>query len=711
MKRHPNLSIRTPERVSKGRAAVSRVGIKNWFDNLKSNLNKLNAVDVIEDSSRVFNLDETNIQLCPSTGKVIGLKGWRNIYEITPGPEKSTLTFVGNFSASGLIVTPAVIYPYKRIPSDIEQNIPDEFQALKTESGWMTSECFFDYIINIFNVWLNLKEITKPIILFVDGHKTHLTLQISTFCEENGIILYLLPPNTTHILQPADVGPFRSLKAFWRQEVRQFQRENVNEVVRRQHVAPMLHNVLQKVSPDSIKNGFKATGLCPLDPEAIDFSKLLDVSFEDELLEDRSPQIDLNEYKTALKVINSVTKNNINAAFSVENLKVIITKKIDENQAVEREENESIDDLFSDDDQHIDTIETEQLMNQGNISSEVILNCTNLEIFYDKDENKTVAQHLLRDEDNNFASTSMPSSNSSYSLYELFKGPDDLTEDKTPPYEPPNDLTEDKTPPYEPETSFSETTFIESSKIANYQSPPSSTVTNNEVSLKHTTATCAKGFLAISPLIDNQSIILTTANNQSPSLPTTANNQSPLLPTNVNNQSPLVPTNVNNQSSQDTLDICSILSTNQNLSGHTASNIIFIENTKDLSTEACKNDESTLSIPYDPNQEKDLSHLPSDEPLVTFSPNLSPSESNPVNIEKAHDLYLLNVEINETSSDSISAKVNLNDNIQSSNINKDINLSSTSTTGHISSQSCSIKNIGHISFVPSQNSIDFQKVF
>ena len=548
MKRHPNLSIRTPERVSKGRAAVSRVGIKNWFDNLKSNLNKLNAVDVIEDSSRVFNLDETNIQLCPSTGKVIGLKGWRNIYEITPGPEKSTLTFVGNFSASGLIVTPAVIYPYKRIPSDIEQNIPDEFQALKTESGWMTSECFFDYIINIFNVWLNLKEITKPIILFVDGHKTHLTLQISTFCEENGIILYLLPPNTTHILQPADVGPFRSLKAFWRQEVRQFQRENVNEVVRRQHVAPMLHNVLQKVSPDSIKNGFKATGLCPLDPEAIDFSKLLDVSFEDELLEDRSPQIDLNEYKTALKVINSVTKNNINAAFSVENLKVIITKKIDENQAVEREENESIDDLFSDDDQHIDTIETEQLMNQGNISSEVILNCTNLEIFYDKDENKTVAQHLLRDEDNNFASTSMPSSNSSYSLYELFKGPDDLTEDKTPPYEPPNDLTEDKTPPYEPETSFSETTFIESSKIANYQSPPSSTVTNNEVSLKHTTATCAKGFLAISPLIDNQSIILTTANNQSPSLPTTANNQSPLLPITANNQNLLLPTTANNQS-------------------------------------------------------------------------------------------------------------------------------------------------------------------
>ena len=31
------------------------------------------------------------------------------------------------------------------------------------------------------------------------------TMQVSKYCEENQVILYLLPPNTTHILQPADV--------------------------------------------------------------------------------------------------------------------------------------------------------------------------------------------------------------------------------------------------------------------------------------------------------------------------------------------------------------------------------------------------------------------------------------------------------------------------------------------------------------------------
>ena len=47
------------------------------------------------------------------------------------------------------------------------------------------------------------KNIQLPAILFLDGYKTHITLQLSGLCEQIGIILYLLPPNTTHTLQPA----------------------------------------------------------------------------------------------------------------------------------------------------------------------------------------------------------------------------------------------------------------------------------------------------------------------------------------------------------------------------------------------------------------------------------------------------------------------------------------------------------------------------
>lgn len=97
MKRHPVLSVRTPERVSKARAGITETDIRKWFSNLTFEMEKVQAMDIFQDPSQVFNSDESNIQLCPKTGKVIGMKGWKNIYELAPGPEKSTLTFLHGY--------------------------------------------------------------------------------------------------------------------------------------------------------------------------------------------------------------------------------------------------------------------------------------------------------------------------------------------------------------------------------------------------------------------------------------------------------------------------------------------------------------------------------------------------------------------------------------------------------------------------------------
>lgn len=77
----------------------------------------------------------------------------------------------------------------------------------------MKSCTFFEYISNGFNNCLGDNHVEKPLLLFIDGHKSHLNTYTSEFCEKHGIILYGLPPNTTHMLQPADVSVFRPLKA------------------------------------------------------------------------------------------------------------------------------------------------------------------------------------------------------------------------------------------------------------------------------------------------------------------------------------------------------------------------------------------------------------------------------------------------------------------------------------------------------------------
>ena len=310
MKRHHTLSLRTPERVSRARAEVTEQSIRTWFGDLITNVMELDAMDIFDDPSRIFNSDETCVQLCPKSGKVIGIRGSKNVYEIAPGTEKSNLTFLATVSADGKLIAPLIIYPYQRVPKDIVQSVPDDFFIGTSETGWMRAETFFEFVANPFNNWLETHGINKPVILFVDGHRAHLSLQVSKFCDENGIILYLLPPNTTHIMQPADVSLFKPFKTFWRDEVLQFQRENPNNVVRRRNVAPLIGKVLRRITPVTIINGFRKSGIFPLNPDAVDYGKCLEIDVRDDTDEEteelqESNAVTQEQYRIALQVLET----------------------------------------------------------------------------------------------------------------------------------------------------------------------------------------------------------------------------------------------------------------------------------------------------------------------------------------------------------------------------------------------------------------------
>ena len=276
LRRHQGLSVRKPERISRARLLVTEPYIREWFATLRRNLMNLNALDVMKDPSRIFNTDETGIQLSPGVGRVIGERNYRNLYEVAPGPEKSSMTFLGTFNAKGDIVTPMILYPYaNKLPKNIRDLMPLHFFVGYSDSGWMKSENFYEFLSKAFLPWVHDNNVQKPVILFVDGHKTHVTLHASKFCEDNEVILYLLPPNTTHILQPADVGAFRPLKHYWKEVVANFKREDVNAPTTRKEVAPLLDIALKRVPPRAVVNGFRACGLYPMNPDAVDNSKCL----------------------------------------------------------------------------------------------------------------------------------------------------------------------------------------------------------------------------------------------------------------------------------------------------------------------------------------------------------------------------------------------------------------------------------------------------
>lgn len=79
------------------------------------------------------------------------------------------------------------------------------------------------YIRSVFHPYLVREKIPLPVIYFIDGHKSHTAYATAEECIQLGIILVCLYANSTHIIQPADVAIFRSLKAGWTKQVRIWQ--------------------------------------------------------------------------------------------------------------------------------------------------------------------------------------------------------------------------------------------------------------------------------------------------------------------------------------------------------------------------------------------------------------------------------------------------------------------------------------------------------
>lgn len=93
----------------------------------------------------------------------------------------------------------------------LKDNVPKGWSISWSESGWINGAIFFEFIVSDFYVWLT-KKIQFPVIVFMDGHKFHLTYHLSVFCARYKIILIALPPNCTHVLQPLGVAVFHPVK-------------------------------------------------------------------------------------------------------------------------------------------------------------------------------------------------------------------------------------------------------------------------------------------------------------------------------------------------------------------------------------------------------------------------------------------------------------------------------------------------------------------
>jgi len=230
-------------------------------------------MSLFNDPRRVFNSDETAIYLNPKSGPVIAEKGQKYVYDVGQC-NKENLTVLLTANAASEIAPPMALFSFERIPTAITAVAPHHWGIGRSPNGWMNSECFYEYMTNVFLKFLEDSKIPLPIAFIVDGHKSHLSLQLSEFCKSKGIILIALHPNTTHIMQPLDVCFFAPLKSKWKFYIDQYKMRNSIRAIQKHDVTVLLNDILKSEDfSNTLKNGFEACGLCPFNPDKVDYGK------------------------------------------------------------------------------------------------------------------------------------------------------------------------------------------------------------------------------------------------------------------------------------------------------------------------------------------------------------------------------------------------------------------------------------------------------
>lgn len=111
--------------------------------------------------------------------------------------------------------------------------------------------------------------------MIYDGHGSHLTYYTARQAMDNGIILLCLPPNTSHALQPLDVGVFAPLKKIWKDVLKTWYRESRQRNVSKATFPFLLKRLSNFLKPVNAVKGFVGCGLFPVNKEKVKHKILL----------------------------------------------------------------------------------------------------------------------------------------------------------------------------------------------------------------------------------------------------------------------------------------------------------------------------------------------------------------------------------------------------------------------------------------------------
>lgn len=201
MARNPEVRKRKAQRLNHAQAQkLNKFIVGDHFEKLRKIFADNNLLDFPE---KIFNMDEQGCRLqLHKDPEVLAQKGSKRVH-IVAKEHGESVTIVACGNATGSVIPPMMLFSGVRKNPVWEKNLPIGSCIKMTPKGSMTTEIFTEFLRH----FSRFKPSGTCLLIF-GGAKLHLDYKICEVAEENDILLYCLPSNITHELQPLDKSCF-----------------------------------------------------------------------------------------------------------------------------------------------------------------------------------------------------------------------------------------------------------------------------------------------------------------------------------------------------------------------------------------------------------------------------------------------------------------------------------------------------------------------
>jgi hypothetical protein len=277
LRRHPNhLISRSGKAMAKERTkADSGAKYNLYFKLLHEKIEEYNIQPI-----HIFNMDEKGFQL----GRVGNTKRIfsRRLYEQKGARQaledgsSEWITVIACICSDGKALSPTLIF--QGANGAVQSSWVEAIQAgehsvftTSSPSGWSNNDIGLAWLKQVFDRETRRHASTGYRLLLLDGHGSHVTMDFIEYCNDNKILLFVLPPHATHTLQPLDVVMFKPLATAYSTQLMGYLQDSQGLLnLTKGDFFPLFWRSWSSVfKPPLIKRSFEATGIQPANPDVI----------------------------------------------------------------------------------------------------------------------------------------------------------------------------------------------------------------------------------------------------------------------------------------------------------------------------------------------------------------------------------------------------------------------------------------------------------